>query len=107
MSFLDPPSGTSVTITPSNSTVLQGNTVTFNCTTDANPAATDYKLYHNGNQLGSNASGIISTQVTDSGNYTCVPISSLGTGENVSVNINVVGKDHVFMFDYSLRFLLH
>ena len=87
----DSPESTALTIAPSNTTVLKGSMVTFNCSADANPAA-NYTLYHNGVMLGSNMSGIFIVMVMTSGGYTCVPENSVGIGENDTVDISVVGN---------------
>ena len=90
--FIDRPSGTSLSMSPSNTTVLNGTELTFNCTTDAYPDVDEYKFYHDGYELGSSSSGIYSTNMTKDGKYFCVPINAAGIGKNASIAINVVGE---------------
>ena len=88
----DPPTNTSLTINPSNTTVLNGTEVTFNCTTDANPAASNYKFFHNGSHLGSSSSGVYSRNISKDGEYSCVPENMAGVGDSATVVITVVGN---------------
>ena len=90
--LIDRASGTSLSMSPSNTTVLNGTELTFNCTTDAYPAVDEYKFYHDGYELGSSSSGIYSTNMTKDGKYFCVPINAAGIGKNASIAINVVGE---------------
>ena len=60
----------------------------LNCHTNANPEA-DYHFYFNGKFIGSSASGVLSVAVVADGVYTCVPINTVGTGDNATVSITV------------------
>ena len=42
--------------------------------------------------LGSNASGFYYLQISESGIYSCSPVSKAGVGESATVNLTVVGK---------------
>lgn len=90
--FADRPTGTSITLTPSNTTVLRGSTVSLNCTTDANPDAHVYQLYFNDTLIGNSSSGVFNVTVDADGVYSCVPINTVGTGHNATVSITAVGK---------------
>ena len=72
--------------------MLHGVTVAINCTTDANPDAHIYHFYLNGNLIGNSSSGVFNTTVMADGEYTCVPINTVGTGDNATVSITAVGK---------------
>ena len=88
---VDPPTRTSLRTSLSNTTVLNGTRVTFNCTTDAYPAAS-YMLYNNGRLLESNSSGIFSTNIAEGGNYTCAAVNAAGTGQSAAIAIALVGE---------------
>ena len=79
-------------MTPSNTTVLRGSTVTLNCSTDANPAAYVYQFYFNDSFISNSSSGLLNITVDTDGVYTCVPINKVGTGLNANVSITMVGK---------------
>ena len=90
-SFLDLPSALALSTTPANTTVLRGATLELNCTTDANPDAHLYHFHFNGNLIGSSSTGVFNTSVEKDGEYACVPVNTVGTGDNATVNITVVG----------------
>ena len=90
--FVDRPSSSAITTIPSNTTVLRGSNVSFTCTTDANPPASMYHFYFKGSLLGSNSSGVFNRTVEDDGLFTCVPINTVGTGDNATVKVTVVGE---------------
>ena len=79
-------------MTPSNTTVLRGSTVSLNCSTDANPAAYVYQFYFNDSFISNSSSGLLNITVDTDGVYTCVPINKVGTGHNATVSITMVGK---------------
>lgn len=81
-----------MTLTPSNTTVLRGSTVSLNCTTDANPNAHVYQFYFNDTLIGNSSSGMFNVNVDADGVYSCVPIKTVGTGQNATVSITAVGK---------------
>lgn len=72
--------------------MLRGSRVSFNCTTDANPAANIYHFYFNGIRIGSDPSGVFNHTVQGDGVYTCVPINTVGTRDNATVDVIVVGE---------------
>ena len=83
-------------MTPSNTTVLRGSTVSLNCSTDANPAAYVYQFYFNDSFISNSSSGLLNITVDADGGYTCVPMNKVGTGHNASVSITMVGKSLIF-----------
>ena len=89
---LDPPNDTALTTAPTNTTVLRGSTVSLNCSTNANPAAHVYRFYFNDAIIGNSSSGVFNITVDADGVYTCVPINEVGTGQNATVSITMVGK---------------
>ena len=66
--------------------------MSFTCTTDANPPANMYHFYFKGSLIESNSSGVFNRIVEDDGLFTCVPINKVGTGDNATVNVTVVGE---------------
>ena len=73
--------------------------MTLHCTTDASPEA-EYQFHLNDTLIGNSSSGVFNTAVMEDGVYTCVPINTVGTGENATVNVTAVGKlistDHFY-----------
>ena len=90
--YSDKPSGSALTTTPGNTTVLRGSTVSLNCSTDANPDAHVYQFYLNDTKIGNSSSGVFNVTVKADGVYTCVPINTAGTGHNATVSVTAVGK---------------
>ena len=72
--------------------MLRGNTVSLICSTEANPDAHVYQFYVNGILIGNSSSGMFKVTVKADGVYTCVPINTVGTGHNATVNITAVGE---------------
>ena len=91
-STVDRPSSSAITTNPSNTTVLRGSNVSFTCTTDANPPANMYHFYFKGSLIESSSSGVFNRTVENDGLFTCVPINTVGTGDNATVNVTVVGE---------------
>ena len=89
---LDLPSTSVLTIVPNNTTVLRGNTLSLICSTEANPDAHVYQFYVNGNLICNSSSGVFNITVEADGVYTCVPINTVGTGHNATVNVTAVGE---------------
>ena len=81
-----------MTMTPSNTTLLRGSGVSLNCSTDANPAAHLYYFYFIDTLIGNSSSGVFNVTVKADGVYTCVPINTVGTGNNATVSVTAVGK---------------
>ena len=65
--------------------------MTLNCTTNASPEA-EYHLYFNGESIGNSSSGVFNVTVVSGGVYSCVPINTVGTGDNATVEVTAVGK---------------
>ncbi len=81
-----------ITTLPTNTTVLRDAAVSLKCTTVANPDAHIYHFYLNNNLIGNSSSGVFNVTVKADGVYTCVPVNTVGTGENDTVSITAVGK---------------
>ena len=84
-----------ITTVPTNTTVLCDSAVLLTCNADANPSVHTYHFYFNGNLIGNSSSGVLNISVKEDGEYTCVPVNSLGTGSNASVSITSVGECNV------------
>lgn len=65
--------------------------MSLNCETNASPEA-EYHFYFNGKCIGNSTSGVFNVIVEADGVYTCAPINAVGTGDNGTVSITVVGK---------------
>ena len=65
--------------------------MSLNCETNASPEA-EYHFYFNGKSVGKRTSGVFNVTVEADGVYTCVPINTLGTGDNATVDVTAVGK---------------
>ena len=92
---LDLPSAPILTTIPRNTTVLRGKILSIICRADANPAAHEYQYYVNDILIGNSSNGLLNITVDVDGSYTCLPINSLGSGQNTTVNVTVVGKSAI------------
>ena len=92
--LVDAPSSTNLITVPNNTTLLRESNISLGCSTDANPDAHIYYFYLSDNRIDNGSSGVFNTTVMADGVYTCVPINTVGTGENATVNIAVVGELH-------------
>jgi len=76
--------------------VVRGNgRIALSCMTDANPPPSLYQFYRDGVYLRTSLTGVYVIQRAryyDAGRYLCVPLNSLGTGSNSSVNVYVNGE---------------
>ena len=72
--------------------MLRGKILSIICRADANPAAHEYQYYANDILIGNSSDGVLNVTVNVDGSYTCLPINSLGSGHNTTVNVTVVGK---------------
>ncbi len=87
----DRPGMTTLTTVPSNRTILRGSIMSLNCGTDASPEA-EYYFFFGGTSIGNNSAGVLSVTVKADGVYTCVPINTVGTGDNDTVSVTAVGE---------------
>ena len=91
----DKPRNTTLLSSAVVDSVTANDSVTLNCSTDANPPAHVFSLYHEGSVITQNASFTIERVTwSDQGEYTCVPSNILGEGENASIALTVFGKFH-------------
>ena len=101
----DRPSSSALSTVPSNTTVLRGKTLSLICSTDANPLnSVTYHFYFNDSYIRNSSSGVFNVTVEADGLYTCVPINTVGTGQNATVSVNAVGKS---VHNYSKDLTLH
>ena len=94
--FLDKPEGARLTTNASQSTVTEGDTVTFKCTAIAAvPLVSIYKFYFNGRLLSNNSNNKYTlnniTRSQHNGEYKCVPHNDAGDGAEVTVRLNING----------------
>ena len=76
-----------------SSKACKGETISMNCSADAVPYVTSYKLLENGSVI-LDTSGMWSRTLTSGGVfvYDCVANNSLGSTESESVTVTVNGK---------------
>ena len=79
-------------IQPNNNTVLLNSSLVLSCRTDANPAVHIYNFYFNGTFIGVNNLGRYPVAVQADGEYTCVPLNTVGIGDNATFTVIAVGK---------------
>ena len=103
--LVDAPSSTKLISVPNNTTLLRKSNISLDCSTDANPEAHIYHFYLNDSPIGNSSSGVFNTTVMADGVYTCVPINTVGTGDNGTVSIIVVGK-LTSIFKYNKNYFL-
>ena len=70
--------------------MLRDSNISLDCSTDANPDAHVYHFYLNDSLIGNSNSGVFNTTVMTDGVYTCVPVNTVGTGENATVSMSSV-----------------
>lgn len=87
--FEDAPDATTLTTVPSNTTLPRNSSMSLNCETNSSPVA-EYHFYFNGKPIGNSTSGLVNVTVEADGVYTCVPVNTVGTGDNATVSITVV-----------------
>lgn len=95
--LVDAPSGTNLITVPHNTTLLRDSSMSIHCSTNANPEDIEYQLYFKGLFIGNSTSGLFNITVMEDGVYTCVPINKVGTGDNATVSITVVGESAFFL----------
>ena len=88
-----------LTTSAANNKACQGNVISINCSADANPSVTSYRLFENDAAiLDTNPSGMWSKNLTSAGMfiYKCVANNSVGSmySTNVTVYVIVNGKQN-------------
>lgn len=78
--------------------------MSLNCETNVSPEG-EYHFYFNGQSIGNSTSGVFNVTVEADGVYTCVPFNTVGTGDNGTVSIIVVGK-LTSIFKYNKNYFL-
>ena len=102
MPLVDAPSSTNLTTVPHNTTLLRDSSMSVKCSTDANPEDLEYQLYFKGLFIDKSSSGLFNITAIEDGVYTCVPINKVGTGDNATVSITVVGELHCLGLHFSV-----
>lgn len=72
----------------------QGNTITFNCSADAKPAVTTYRLFKNETAMDVSHSGMWNETLESGGVfvYKCVANNTLGMASSMNVTVTVNGR---------------
>ena len=77
---------------PNISAVPFGSEITFNCTSHARPDVQEYSFYKEQETLGSSETGVFLFVIEEPGSYSCVPVNSVGKGEEAAISIGVDGR---------------
>ena len=72
--------------------------MSLHCSTDASPEDIEYQLYFNGLLIGNNGVGVFNVTVKADGVYTCVPINTVGAGDNATASVTVLGELVLFLY---------
>ena len=72
--------------------VLAGGSLFLNCTSDANPAVDVFQLKFDSTRVATSSSGMFSVTVRKAGIYICIPVNEVGSGDNATVKVTVLGK---------------
>ncbi|RMX54502.1 hypothetical protein pdam_00019992 [Pocillopora damicornis] len=97
------PSSTRLTTDRLNGVVVGNGRIALTCITDANPPPSQYQFYRDGIYLRTSLSGVYVIQKAryfDAGTYLCVPLNTLGSGFNGTIQVFVIGA---FSIIYSPR----
>lgn len=100
--LVDAPSSTNLITVPNNTILLRGSIISLDCSADANPNAHIYQFYLNDYLIGNSSSGVFNTTLIEDGQYSCVPINTVSTGEKDTISITVVGELHLSCFVFFL-----
>ena len=88
--IVDPPSASTLSSIPNNTTVLRGSPVSLICSTDANPDKLVYVFWFGGNDIGVSNSSVLNVTIETDGVYACFPNNAIGTGQ-ATIIFTVVG----------------
>ncbi|XP_078352588.1 uncharacterized protein LOC144637397 isoform X1 [Oculina patagonica] len=99
------PSSTRLTTDKVIPAVRGNGRIVLTCVTDANPPPSQYQFYRDGVHLRSSITGIHVIQKArhyDAGKYLCVPVNSIGTGANSSLQVYVTGAFSIIHFPQNI-----
>ncbi|XP_078354327.1 uncharacterized protein LOC144638916 [Oculina patagonica] len=99
------PSSTRLTTDKVVPAVRGNGRIVLTCVTDANPPPSQYQFYRDGVHLRSSITGIHVIQKArhyDAGKYLCVPVNSIGTGANSSLQVYVKGAFSIIHFPQNI-----
>lgn len=51
-----------------------------------------HNFYFNGNLIGNSSSGVFNVTVKEDGEYTCVPVNTVGVGSNATIHFIAFGE---------------
>ena len=88
-----------VQLVASETTVFQGENITFNCSANSNPAVHTYELYVNGTIVSERSSTGVWNRATTTGGmfvYKCKASNTIGTTMSMDVFVTINGKRFLF-----------
>ncbi len=98
MIFLDPPKNLSVSISPSGE-IVEGASVTLNCSSDSNPPVLNFSWFKGGTFVGSGRIYSISNISSDhSGEYKCRYSNKHGEKYSDTVTLNVMCESVKYIY---------
>ena len=89
-----------VQLVPSETTVCQGEIITFICSANSNPAVHTYRLYVNGTMVNEVSSTEVWNRTMTTGGvfvYKCEVNNTIGTAMSENITITVYGN-YIFFF---------
>ena len=104
---LDKPENVQLTTSIIDDKACQGDTITFNCSADAEPAVTSYHLFKNDTAMDVSLSGMFFETLESGGVlvYKCVANNTLGTAFSADVTVTVDGNPLSFYLATLIRYI--
>ncbi|CAC5415121.1 unnamed protein product [Mytilus coruscus] len=98
------------TVTQTSISQTVGSPVRLSCDTRANPSATAWQWFYNGNSLSSTSKVlvVVMNSASEAGAYTCRAINGIGTSSDITFNVDIVsgtgsGPDAAIVVEDSSR----
>ena len=108
--FADKPENVHLNVNITDNKTCAGMIVNFTCTSDANPAVGNFKLYENGVMIGNvSKSGVWILPLNTPGQviYRCEAINSVGIGRSGNTSLAVEGEFLCSFFEsFNLSFYI-
>ena len=98
-----------VQLVASETTVCQGENITFNCSANSNPAVHTYELYVNETMVSERSSTGVWNRATTTGGmffYKCKASNTIGTTMSMDVFVTINGKRFLFFSMAKVEYVL-